>query len=59
MKCPKCDGIQYCPCESCRKQHKQDVVWKWVTDNGPISCGHCGHTMSVEEWEDLANDPNN
>jgi aspartate carbamoyltransferase regulatory subunit len=51
MKCPKCNEIQYCPCPACVERHKQDVTWIWVTGNGPIKCGHCGHEMSVGEWE--------
>jgi hypothetical protein len=51
MKCPKCGGEQYCPCYWCKLGHKQKVVWKWVSPNGPIACGHCGHTMKEDEWE--------
>jgi len=54
MTCPNCGKEQYCPCSNCQPRHKQKVVWVWVTENGPISCGHCGHTMSVGEWEDLS-----
>jgi hypothetical protein len=25
-------------------------VWKWVTPNGPIACGHCGYTMDEWDW---------
>ena len=50
MKCPKCGGEQHCPCPACVKRCKQKVTWKWVTDDGPIACGHCGHTMSEWDW---------
>jgi len=32
--------------------HQREIVWEWVTPDGPIACGHCGHTMSVDEWDD-------
>ena len=49
--CPNCGGEQYCPCPSCRERHGQEIVWKWVTGNGPVACGHCGHIMSTDEWD--------
>ena len=52
MKCPKCGGEQYCPCKSCKERNKGKITWIWVTPNGPIECGHCGHTMSCGEWMD-------
>lgn len=51
MICPKCQGEQHCPCQSCADKNHGKVTWIWVTGNGPIKCGHCGHTMSCGEWE--------
>jgi len=50
MLCPKCSGKQYCPCPACQDRHGQEIVWRWITHNGPIACGHCGHTMSEWDW---------
>lgn len=50
LKCPKCKGIQYCPCESCKERHKQEVVWQWDPARTASSCGHCGHQMGSDEW---------
>ena len=50
LLCPCCAGKQFCPCENCCKFHEQKIVWKWVTPNGPIACGHCGFTMSCDDW---------
>ena len=52
MYCPNCGNEQWCPCDSCREMHQREIVWEWVTPDGPIACGHCGHTMSVDEWDD-------
>jgi hypothetical protein len=49
LKCPKCEGIQHCPCESCKERHKQEVVWQWDPPLKASSCGHCGHQMSSDE----------
>ena len=51
MKCPKCQGEQHCPCKNCKDKNRGKVVWKWITGNGPIECGHCGYQMPAEEWE--------
>jgi hypothetical protein len=51
LLCPKCEGKQNCPCESCQKRNKAKVTWIWKSGNGPIACGHCGYTMSPGEWE--------
>ena len=51
--CPKCEGKQYCPCTACSPKNKDKTTWVWVGSDGPIECGHCGHTMSVDEWETL------
>ena len=50
LKCPKCEGIQYCPCESCKERHKQEIVWQWDPSMTRSSCSHCGHQMSSDEW---------
>ena len=50
MKCPGCNKEQYCPCQACVKRHKEKETWVWKTPNGPIACGHCGHTMSEWDW---------
>lgn len=51
MVCPKCHKKQHCPCKHCKPSHEQEITWKWLTKNGPIACGHCGHTMSLDEWD--------
>jgi len=51
MLCPNCKGEMHCPCLSCTTKNSDKVVWKWISGNGPIECGHCGHTMSVGAWE--------
>lgn len=48
--CPNCSGEQHCPCENCKERNKDKITWIWITVNGPIECGHCGHTMSFGEW---------
>lgn len=48
LKCPCCEGIQYCPCPSCAGRHKKTLVWK--LEGMTSSCGYCGYTMSVEGW---------
>lgn len=53
MNCPECNGKQYCPCKNCAKRNAGKVVWEWISGNGPIKCGHCGHVMSVDAWEAL------
>ena len=53
LKCPKCGGIQHCPCESCKERHKQEVVWKWHGFGELSSCGHCGHKLSSDQWLDV------
>lgn len=50
--CPKCGGEQLCPCESCAPDHPDKVMWKWMHGDA-IACGHCGHTMQADEWEEL------
>jgi len=50
LKCPKCEGIQYCPCEACKERHKQEVVWQWDPSRVASSCGHCGYKMSSDGW---------
>lgn len=52
LACPECGQLQYCPCPACRESHNQKIVWIWITGNGPIACGHCGHTMTEDEWTD-------
>lgn len=52
MTCPKCNEAQYCPCENCAKRSAGKVVWKWDDTGEIISCGHCGHTMSADDWMD-------
>ena len=52
MNCPKCRGKQHCPCDNCATKNKGKITWKWVTGNGPIECGHCGHTMGMGDWMD-------
>jgi len=48
--CPKCGGEQYCPCKHCQARNGPQITWKWVTGNGPIACGNCGHTMDEWDW---------
>lgn len=48
--CPKCGGAQFCPCKACANTGK--VVWKQI-EGVAIACGHCGHTMSADSWEEL------
>ena len=48
--CPKCKEEQNCPCENCQERNEGKITWIWIDGNGPIKCGHCGHTMSVDEW---------
>lgn len=50
MTCPNCSGIQHCPGECCKDRNQYKIVWIWVSGNGPISCGYCGFTMSVDDW---------
>lgn len=50
LKCPCCEGIQYCPCPSCADRHKKTLVWK--LEGMTSSCGYCGYTMSVDNWLD-------
>ena len=50
MICPKCKGNQHCPCKNCSDKNRGKTTWKWITENGPIECGHCGHTMSYGDW---------
>ena len=50
LKCPCCAGPQHCSCVHCKARHKQKVTSIWNAPNGPISCGHCGFTMSLEDW---------
>ena len=52
MSCPICGQEQNCPCENCKEANKGKVVWIWVTPNGPIKCGNCGHAMSCDGWMD-------
>jgi len=56
MKCPKCGGLQYCPCATCRERHGESVVWIWADNGNDISCGHCGYTMGCDAWEEEAYD---
>lgn len=51
--CPECGGEQLCPCESCVSRHFDQIMWKWDEIGEFISCGHCGHTMHADEWNDL------
>ncbi|MCP3966698.1 MAG: hypothetical protein GY718_10160 [Lentisphaerae bacterium] len=53
VDCPECGKPFYCPCAACQGRHGQDVVWKWVTPNGPIKCGYCGIEIGVEEFSML------
>jgi len=53
MYCPNCGCDMNCPCRACRIIHGNEVVWKWISDNGPIECGECGFTMPAEDWEQL------
>ena len=53
MSCPKCKEPQHCPCKACTARRTEKVV-TWVhadEDGNIISCGHCGHTMTIDEWE--------
>jgi hypothetical protein len=51
MHCPKCEGGHLCGCKSCAEKNKGKVTYKWP-DGKHIACGHCGHTMSADEWLD-------
>jgi len=53
MFCPNCGQEQFCPCDNCRPRHKQEIVWQWVTPNGPVACGMCGLEFSQCDWEDI------
>lgn len=50
LKCPKCGGIQYCPCESCKEKHKQEVVWRWDPSITLSSCSYCDFQMGSDDW---------
>ena len=50
LKCPKCEGIQHCPCEACKERHKQEVTWQWNPPRSASSCGHCDYKMSSDDW---------
>jgi hypothetical protein len=52
LKCPVCEGIQHCPCDSCRERQGEQVVWKWDKLGELSSCGHCGYQMSSDQWLD-------
>ena len=49
MYCPKCKGIQKCPCKHC---NNKGVVWKHLDDYGKIACGHCGYIFPDFEMEE-------
>lgn len=50
-RCPFCGEEQHCPCTNCSDKNADKVAWIWVAGNGPIKCGHCGHEMSLDDWE--------
>jgi hypothetical protein len=51
--CPKCDGLQHCPCNACSKRRQENVrVWIEHQDTDVIECGYCGHSMSMDSWFD-------
>ena len=52
--CPKCHGEQICGCKACLERvpgRDKEVTWKWP-DGDTIACGHCGFTMSADDWQD-------
>lgn len=51
--CPVCGGAQLCPCANCKPLHAEEVMWRWDETGELISCGHCGHTMHADRWQDL------
>jgi phage terminase large subunit GpA-like protein len=54
MNCPKCGAEQLCPCNNCSTKNAGKVTQKWHDENlQRISCGHCGLTLSEEEWTDF------
>ena len=53
MFCPNCGQEQFCGCKSCQEINSQPITQKWITENGPVACGLCGFTMSVDDWENM------
>lgn len=55
MLCYCCGKKMFCPCKHCIERHEEEVVWIWKEGNeeGLIACGHCGFTMSVDDWQEL------
>jgi len=52
FRCPKCGGEQLCPCENCKPDHPDKVMWKWDETGEIISCGHCGLAAHSDWWLD-------
>lgn len=53
MFCPNCGQEQFCDCKNCQERNPQLVTQKWLTGNGPVACGKCGLTLSVDDWENI------
>jgi len=52
MICPECGNEMFCPCETCKSRHGQEITWIWI-DGEFIKCGHCGLTYHADKWLDI------
>lgn len=50
LRCPVCEGIQYCPCSTCVESHKEETVWEWHDTGLAAVCGHCGYKARTDYW---------
>lgn len=51
MECPKCKTVLFCPCEHCKKNNKDKILWIWLTDGEIIKCPICDHKDHADNWE--------
>lgn len=52
VRCPKCNHLQVCPCDSCIGRRQGVKPWIWAEDGNSIICAGCGLTKSADWWED-------
>jgi hypothetical protein len=65
VKCPRCDVEMKCDCKACTSRNAALVATfpeyaregvLQTSEGDSISCGNCGLTAHICEWEDLSYD---
>ncbi len=59
MNCPRCNYLQFCPCENCQASEKHGTPegfkpWIWEPDGKFIRCAGCGFRAHADWWETWA-----